>query len=132
MNTTHANFAPGDRHDITVEFITRRTVDADGERLHRLLVDDQHDTRFPLLTTPGRDACYGLKTGDTYHVEGLLAVNTLHITSTEEDTSRRTVSTHPALRAAVEELGLDGIVGVIDERTTVHRASRSSSASNLE
>lgn len=125
MNDTHADLTPGERHDVTVEFVTRRTVESEGDRVHRLLVDDRRDTRFPVLVDPGVGVPFGLKTGDTYRLSGLLAANALHVdVADERDDGRHSLSaTHPALCPAVDELGLDGLLGVVDERTTVQRAA---------
>lgn len=130
MNATHADLTPGERHDITVEFVTRRTVDAEGARVHRLLVDDQRDTRFPVLVDPTVGPPFGLKTGDTYRLSGLLAANALHVPPADaepddalDDGRHSLAATHPSLCPAVHELGLDGLLGVVDEQTTVRRSA---------
>jgi len=63
MDTTYADIEDGKRHDIAVEFITRRAIDCDGEHVHRLLVADQSGKQFTVLATPDSEALLGLKTG---------------------------------------------------------------------
>jgi len=72
MDTTYADIEDGKRHDIAVEFITRRAIDCDGEHVHRLLVADQSGKQFTVLATPDSEALLGLKTGATHRISGLL------------------------------------------------------------
>jgi len=72
MDTMYADIEDGKRHDIAVEFITRRAIDCDGEHVHRLLVADQSGKQFTVLATPDSEALLGLKTGATHRISGLL------------------------------------------------------------
>jgi len=72
MDTMYADIADGKRHDIAVTFITRRTIDCEGEHVQRLLVADQSGTEFTILATPDSEALLNLKTGATHHISGLL------------------------------------------------------------
>jgi len=133
MNATHADLTEGERTDITAEFVTRRTLDTGGKRVHRLLVDDEHGTRFAVLVAPDTGLLAGLKTGETYRFTGLLG--TTPSTQTDDppgdcpdcegDLRPGTVADtlDPALAAAATDLGLDQHYGIIDEQTTVERAS---------
>jgi len=68
MDTTYADIEDGKRHDIAVEFITRRAIDCDGEHVHRLLVADQSGKQFTVRHATLGEALLGLKTGATHRI----------------------------------------------------------------
>jgi Ca-activated chloride channel family protein len=82
MDTTYADMEDGKRHDIAVEVITRRTIDCDGDHVHRLLVADQSGEQFTILATPDSGALLGPKTGATHRISGL--VGAVPVTSADD------------------------------------------------
>ncbi|MFD1599844.1 vWA domain-containing protein [Halobellus rarus] len=130
MNTTHTDLTEGARADITVEFLTRRTTRGEN-RVHRLLVEDEDDTRFAILVDPNSGLLPGLKTGRTYRFSGLLASAPAATNGgTEEECPgcggelrRGTVADaiDPEITEAAAELGVDQRFGIVDEHTTTRR-----------
>lgn len=72
MNTTYTDIQDGTRLDITVAFVTRRSMDVPAGSLDRLRVTDTTGRSFPIVTTPDHDAPLDLKTGETHQVRNLL------------------------------------------------------------
>jgi Ca-activated chloride channel family protein len=75
MDHTYADVEEGVRHDVEVEFVTRRAVDVGDARVHRLVVADRTGAQFAVLVAPDRDVLSDLKTGETYRIEGLLGAD---------------------------------------------------------
>jgi Ca-activated chloride channel family protein len=131
MDTMYADIEDGKRHDIAVEFITRRTIDCDGEHVHRLLVADQSGKQFTVLATPDSEALLGLKTGATHRISGLLGA--APVTSADDTWAEcpdcggwlrpgQVVDTAgAAVTQAASQLSLDEPFGIIDTRATVRR-----------
>ncbi len=130
MSQTHADIRPGERLDLTVEFITRRSLDCVEDRVHRLLVADKEGDRFAILVQ-GRQLC-GLQTGATVEFRSLLGgapVTDAEQTETEcpdcADRLRRgrvADACDGAVAAAAVALGLEETFGIVDSQTTVHHA----------
>ncbi len=131
MDTTHANIEDEKRHDIAVEFITRRTIDCDGEHVHRLLVADQSGKQFTILVTPDSEALLSLKTGATHRISGLLGAAPV---TAADDIKAECPDCGEQLRSgqvvdaagvaatqAASRLSLDEPFGIIDARATVRR-----------
>jgi Ca-activated chloride channel family protein len=131
MDGKHADLRSGARLDIDVEFITKRALDCDGERVTRLLVADQSGTQFAVLATSHSDVVQHLKTGDTYRISGLLGAQPVDAArdSTEEcpECGGRLRAGHvvdtvsPALTVAADQLDLDDRFGIIDEAASIRR-----------
>ena len=131
METTYTALEEGERHDITVEFVTRRAVSRAGERVHRLLVEDAAGEQFAVLLTPENGPLLGVKTGGTYRIDGLLACEPVAEPENVDadcpecgDPLRRgsavdTVDRSVALAADAFEL--ETLFGVADDRTSVER-----------
>jgi Ca-activated chloride channel family protein len=128
MQTTHADLRAGRRHDVAVEFVSRRSLDCEGGRVHRLLVADRTGDRFAALVAPTADPLYDLGTGRTYRIWGLLACTPGDCHTADRSTRRPRDSlreaaavdaTHGAVVRAAERLDLDRTFGVVDERTVV-------------
>lgn len=131
MDTTHADMTDGNRHDITVEFITRRAIDCDGERVHRLLVADQAGQEFTVLATPDSESLSDLKTDATHRISGMLgadpAISTYKPDSECPDCGGRIRSGQAvdtagsAIREAASQLFLGETFGILDDRAKVRR-----------
>jgi Ca-activated chloride channel family protein len=131
MDTTYTDIRDGHRLDITVEFVTRRSIDCEDERVHRLLVADRTGTQFAVLVAPGSDALLDLQTGATYRVTGLLG--TEPVTQSDEAVGecpdcggqlRRggaLDTVDDAIADAASRLRLQDPVGIVDGETTVRR-----------
>ncbi len=133
MTTTYTDVTPGKRFDIAVQFITKRPIQSEGGRVHRLLVADEAGTRFTILATPDSDPLLNLKTGGTYLLSGLLGADAVDSASTGEecphcgDALRQGSILDTAGREVVEaaaSLGVEDTVGVFDAETSCHRISR--------
>jgi len=132
MDTTYADIEDGKRHDIAVEFITRRAIDCDGEHVHRLLVADQSGKQFTVLATPDSEALLGLKTGATHRISGLLGAAPCHHKRTTSGLSALTAGTVSTGTEVVDAAGAAVTqaasqppstepFGIIDARATVCR-----------
>jgi Ca-activated chloride channel family protein len=132
MDTTHADLREGTRHDIAVEFVTRRSITVEGERIHGLTVEDETGEQFRVLVTPDADPLLDLKTDAAYWVWSLLGADPLDADGENEcpdcgHSLRRgqVVDAYgPAMARAVAEFGIDGSFGVVDERTAVEKVGR--------
>lgn len=129
MCKLYRNLRSGERIKIPVVFVTRRGVDAGGERILRLVFEDKTGTQFPVLITPDRDGLWDVKTGESYWINGLLGVEPPQ-SNTEVDGDcpdcggdmrpRQLIDAlDPAIGDAVETLGIDGRFGIIDDTTDV-------------
>ncbi|MFT4889946.1 MAG: Ca-activated chloride channel family protein [Halobacteriales archaeon] len=131
MGRTFTDLGDGTRIDITVEFISRRPIECDGQRVYRLLVADRTGTRFTVLATPDSHSPVGLKTGARHRISGLLG-------ATQPDpgsdapaecphcggrlrTGGTVDAVDPAVASAAVELDLDEAFGIVDQRTTIRR-----------
>ncbi|WP_254863124.1 vWA domain-containing protein [Halovivax gelatinilyticus] len=129
MTATYDDLVDGIRLDLDVELITRRPVDCDGVRLHRLLVADQHGEHFPVLIASTADPHHDLKTGATYQMQELYACDPpTRAGETSIDCpgcgspvreAAGIDAIDPAVVRAAATLDIDQAFGVIDERTTV-------------
>jgi len=131
MDTTYADIEDGKRHDIAVEFITRRAIDCDGEHVHRLLVADQSGRRFTVLATPHSEALIELKTGATHRISGVLGA--VPVTTADDNgdecpdcggrlrPGQIIDAAGAAVTQAASQLSLDEPFGIIDARATVRR-----------
>ena len=131
MDTMYADIADGQRHDIAVEFITRRAIDCDGKQVHRLLVADRSGRQFTVLVTPDSETLLDLKTGATHHISGLLGASPV----SAADGSRgecpdcggdlrqgQTVdAVGSAATRAASQLSLEESFGIIDAEATIRR-----------
>lgn len=134
MTTTYTDITPGKRFDIAVQFITKRPIQCDEGRVHRLLVADESGTQFTVLATPDSDPLQDLKTGGTYQLSGLLGAAPVDPRVTGEecphcggDLRQGSVldAAGPAVVEAATELGVEDIVGVFDAETSRHWLSGS-------
>jgi len=131
MDTTYADIEDGKRHDIAVEFITRRAIDCDGEHVHRLRVADQSGKKFTVLATPDSEALLDLKTGATHRISGLLGaapvISADDIGAECPDCGGQlrpgqvVDAAGSAVTRAASQLSLDEPFGIIDAGATVHR-----------
>ncbi|MDB2283262.1 VWA domain-containing protein [Halorubrum ezzemoulense] len=131
MNTMYADIEDGHRHDIAVEFITRRAIDCDREEVHRLVVADQSGRQFTVLATPDSGPLFDLKTGATHHISGLLGATPV-TAGTDSGTecphcggalrSGQTIdATGSAIIRAASQLSLEETFGIIDADATIRR-----------
>ncbi|WP_256301687.1 vWA domain-containing protein [Haloarchaeobius salinus] len=134
MNATYSDLNEGERIDITVEFVSRRALDSGGNRVCRLLVEDDTGSRFAIFVTPDKGFLEGLRTGGKYTLTGLLG------SAPSGPVSRGTPDCPacggPLRRGVVADavdttitdtaspLGVEQLFGIIDEQTTVSRAER--------
>ncbi|MFC7188303.1 vWA domain-containing protein [Halorubrum yunnanense] len=131
MDTMYADIADGQRHDIAVEFITRRAIDCDGKQVHRLLVADQSGRQFTVLVTPDSETLLDLKTGATHHISGLLGAAPVSAASGSRDEcpdcggalrQGQTVdAVGSAATRAASQLSLEESFGIIDAEATIRR-----------
>ena len=131
MDTMYADIADGQRHDIAVEFITRRAIDCDGKQVHRLLVADQSGRQFTVLVTPDSETLLDLKTGATHHISGLLGAAPVSAASGSSDEcpdcggalrQGQTVdAVGSAATRAASQLSLEESFGIIDAEATIRR-----------
>jgi Ca-activated chloride channel family protein len=129
METNHTPFDDGTRVDISVEFITRRQVDVPDGAVERLLMIGPEGRRFPVLATADTAALLDLKTGATHHLEDLLLARPIDMDAAGSpdcpNCGRRTRpkqaldSVPETFRAAAEALGLKGVFGIFDDRTSL-------------
>jgi Ca-activated chloride channel family protein len=137
MDTMYADIEDGKRHDIAVEFITRRAIDCDGEHIHRLVVADRSGKQFTVLATPDSETLLSLKTGATHRISGLLGA--APVTSVDDigaecpDCGGRlrqgqvVDATGAAVTEAASQLSLDEPFGIIDASATVRRVRKNRS-----
>lgn len=132
---THDDTIDGTRTTRDLEFVSKRTIDVAGERLHRLYFVDAEGEPIAALVAPSRTRTIaGLRTGDTYTVESALVC--VRPPRPSRDSSRTCPNCGgvlragraldalaPALRTAVDELRVDGPFLVVDEETTLERTS---------
>jgi len=131
MDTMYEDIADGKRHDIAVEFITRRAIDCDGEHVHRLLVADQSGTQFTVLATPDSEALLDLKTGATHRISGMLGavpVTTAGGIAAECPDCGGQLrpgqvvdAAGAAVTQAASQLSLDEPFGIIDAKASIRR-----------
>ncbi|MDB2249999.1 vWA domain-containing protein [Halorubrum ezzemoulense] len=131
MDTMYADIADGQRHDIAVEFITRRAIDCDGKQVHRLLVADQSGRQFTVLVTPDSETLLDLKTGANHHISGLLGAAPVSAASGSRDEcpdcggalrQGQTVdAVESAATRAASQLSLEESFGIIDAEATIRR-----------
>lgn len=131
MTTTSADIEEGERLDITVEFISKRTIATADSSVERLLVADRSGREFSVLVSPDADALLDLRTGAPHRISGLLGAAPVAQSS---DADAECPSCGGALRpgqvvdavgAAITEaaaaLALDEPFGIIDARSAVRR-----------
>ncbi|TKX45561.1 VWA domain-containing protein [Halorubrum sp. SD690R] len=131
MDTMYADIEDGQRHDIAVEFITRRAIDCDGEHVHRLLVADQSGRQFTVLATPDSETLLDLKTGATHHISGLLGAVPVSEANGRGDEcpdcggalrpGQTVDAPGSAVTQAASQLSLGDTFGIIDAEATIHR-----------
>ncbi|MFC7249300.1 VWA domain-containing protein [Halomicroarcula sp. GCM10025324] len=129
MDGIYTDVRPGARIDIEVEFITKRTINADGTDVTRVLVADQSGEQFSVIATPDSDSLCHLETGATYHLSELLGgapIDGTHAPIGEcpacggELRPGQVIDTvGSAVVAAVTELGIDDVFGIIDAASSV-------------
>jgi Ca-activated chloride channel family protein len=134
METTYADIVERGRHEIEVTFVTRRAVECNDERIHRLLVTDTTGTQFALLVAPDGDALPDLATGERYRFVGLLGAAPIETTSHDDWTCpacdgalRRGQATDAAgwgLVDAVARFDLTDRFGIVDAETAVQHPER--------
>jgi Ca-activated chloride channel family protein len=139
MSRTHTDIRSGERLDLRVEFITRRSVDCAEGRVHRLLVADQQGAQFAVLVQDGQ-LC-GLQTGATVEFRSLLgAAPVTGAAPTDADCPgcggalRRgqvADTCGHAVAAAAAALDLDDTFGIVDSQTTVQHVRRTDDSGNL-
>jgi len=145
---THTDITDGTRVDVTVEFLSRRPVDCQGERVTRLLVADADGTHFPVLVTPESESYPDLETGETYFLSGLLGADPVREPGDETpetpdtpDTSethdspdcptcgaplrrgRAIDAAGQVVRMAASHLGIEDTLGILDERASLSPVS---------
>ena len=131
MDTMYADIADGQRHDIAVEFITRRAIDCDGKQVHRLLVADQSGRQFTVLVTPDSETLLDLKSGATHHISGLLGAVPISAANGSVDEcpdcggelrpGQTVDATGSAAMRAASQLSLEESFGIIDAEATIRR-----------
>jgi Ca-activated chloride channel family protein len=133
MPATHT--ADGERTDFTGAFITRRTIDIDGDTVHRLVFDTGEDTVQTLLM-PAQIDCtvYGFETGARYEITSVRhCVPTTAADPSDErcpncDAQLRhavAIDAEPSqLRRAAEEVEIEDRFFIATERTRLVRADR--------
>lgn len=130
VKTRQTEFGDGDRFTITAEFVTRRTLNVRGDRVHRLLVEDETGTRHALLMLPEAVEMVSQKTGAIYRFNGLVRSEP---PQRDRDDGECPQCSHPlrhgravdavshSLATTAFQLELDAPFGVIDEHTTIYR-----------
>lgn len=128
MDTTHADIEDATRLTITVTFISRRSVDHDGDTIHRLLVADQSGETFSLLAGPDSEPLLDLKTGAAHRFVGLLGSGSVtHGQDIQQECpgcgghlrrGRAVDTADSSLTELVSQLSIDQPFGVIDAETT--------------
>ncbi|GAA0529169.1 hypothetical protein GCM10008992_32280 [Halorubrum aquaticum] len=131
MDTMYADIEDGQRHDIAVEFITRRAIDCDGEHVHRLVVVDQSGRQFTVLATPDSEALLDLKTGATHRISGLLGAAPVPAANGSVDEcpdcggelrpGQTVDAVGSAATRAASQLSLEESFGIIDSEATIRR-----------
>ena len=133
MATTHTNVRDGKRVDITVEFVSRRTLELGGQRVQRLLVVDTSGERFPVLVVSGGVGVPALQFGKRYRLGGLLgavtggsAASGLTCAGCGERLQQEQAagSVVPVIVRAAGQFGIDGVFGIADRLTSVERSAR--------
>jgi len=129
MDGIYTDVRPGTRFDIEVEFITKRTIDAGGTDVTRVLVADQSGEQFSVIATPDSDSLYHLETGATYQLSELLGgspIDSSHAPIGEcpecggELRPGQVIDTvDSAVATAVDELSLDDVFGILDADSSV-------------
>ncbi|ESS10474.1 MAG: hypothetical protein A07HR60_02489 [uncultured archaeon A07HR60] len=132
MHTIHEDANDGTRLDVTVTFITQRTITRNGVTVRRLIVTDQSGTQFPLVCAPNSRPIRDLKTGDIHLLAGLLwSQDTSSPTWTENDCpdcdrplrQGQSVDTiDPVVVDVASQLSISGAFGIVDRKTRVTRA----------
>ena len=132
MATTHTDIRDGRRVNITVEFVSRRTLELGGQRVQRLLVVDTSGERFPVLVASGGVGIPALQFGKRYRLGGLLGAVTGGSAASgvtcagcgerfqQEQTTESVV---PVIARAAGEFGIDGVFGIADDLTSVERSA---------
>ncbi|SEP07152.1 Ca-activated chloride channel family protein [Halorientalis persicus] len=129
MNSNHTDLRDGVRSDLTVEFVTQRTLESSYETVQRLVVSTDDGKEHELLVTPARSPIGGLETGNQYDfhdIVGCAPIDTAGSAPAEcpdcGDRLREGM-TADAVNEAVAEastsLDLTDVFGVVDEETTV-------------
>jgi Ca-activated chloride channel family protein len=131
MNRTYTDVRAGVRLDIEVEFVTRRSVDCEGGRVHRLLVADKMGEQFAILVTPDSSSLWDVRTGEKYKISGLLGSDPVNPTAATEancpDCEGQLRSGHvvdtvgSAVAQAATDFDLSEPFGIVDEKTSVNR-----------
>ena len=131
MNSTYTALNEGERHDITVEFVTRRAVSCAGERVHRLLVEDSEGEQFAVLLAPGTDPLLDVKTGGTYRIDNLLSCDPANASGDTSATcpdcddrlrpGSAVDTVDPSVALAADEFDLSAPFGVADNRASIER-----------
>ncbi|PSQ16243.1 hypothetical protein BRD00_11145 [Halobacteriales archaeon QS_8_69_26] len=134
MGATYADLRNGVRHDIEVTFVTRRSLDVAGERVHKVALEDVGGRQFAALIAPSAGPLLDLKTGGTYRVESMLV--SAPPTRPGPDApdcpacgaplreGKVADTTDEGVIAAVSAFGIEKKFGIIDEETTVTRVDR--------
>ncbi|AGN02392.1 hypothetical protein L593_12255 [Salinarchaeum sp. Harcht-Bsk1] len=131
MDTTHADIESGERHDIEVELVSRRSIETEHGTVNRLLVTDRTATQFSVLVAEDSEPLLDLKTGATHRIAGLLGADPLPaLPESEQDCpdcgavlrpGRPFDAVGPAVTRAASELGLEEAFGVVDANAIVRR-----------
>ena len=124
---TYTDLTEGVRLDITVEFISKRTVQTETGAVTRLLVADAEGRKFRILTAPNCGKFVGFKTGHQYRLSNLVGAvpeaSTVDAFCPGCDAQLRAGTVldvvSPALRTAVSELALSEPFAIADGETTV-------------
>lgn len=134
MDTTHADIEDATRLTITVTFISRRSIDHDGDTIHRLLVADQSGETFSLLAGPDSEPLLDLKTGAAHRFVGLLGSGSVtHDQDIQQECpgcgghlrrGRAVDTADSSLTELVSQLSIDQPFGVIDAETTFRRVRK--------
>ncbi|WP_262178396.1 vWA domain-containing protein [Haloarcula laminariae] len=129
MDGIYTDVRPGARLDIEVEFITKRKINAGGTDVTRVLVADQSGEQFSVIATPDSDSLCHLETGATYQLSELLGASPIDLTHAPigecpkcggELRPGQVIDTvDSAVAAAVEELGIDDVFGILDADSSV-------------
>jgi Ca-activated chloride channel family protein len=129
MDGIYTDVRPGARLDIEVEFITKRKINAGGTDVTRVLVADQSGEQFSVIAMPDTDSFCHLETGATYQLSELLGASPIDSTHAPigecpncggELRPGQVIDTvDSAVAAAVEELGIDDVFGILDADSSV-------------
>jgi Ca-activated chloride channel family protein len=131
MDSNESTLRGGNRVDLTVEFLSRRTVGEGDRQVDRLKLRADSMGPLTVLTTPESEPIQDLKTGADHELRGLLGARPTERLPTIERPCPNCSGAlreagavdrvHPAVAEAAAELGLAEPFGILDGRATLVR-----------